>query len=68
MKHAYVFAYFPLMVIIAYFPLNVVAQSSSSENDTYPMALQRIPTKNMSESGAENDTYPMALQRIPTKN
>jgi len=47
-------------------PFNVMAQSSGSENDTFPMALQRIPTKNASEVNPGNDTYPMASQRIPT--
>jgi hypothetical protein len=50
-------------------PFNVMAQSSGSENDTFPMALQRIPTKNASDISSENNnTFPMALQRIPTKN
>jgi hypothetical protein len=50
-------------------PFNVMAQSSGSENETFPMALQRIPTKNASDiSSDDNETFPMALQRIPTKN
>jgi hypothetical protein len=50
-------------------PFSVMAQSSGSENDTFPMALQRIPTKNTSDISSENNnTFPMALQRIPTKN
>jgi hypothetical protein len=51
-------------------PFNLMAQGSVSEkNNTYPMALQRIPTKNASDVSSENNnTYPMALQRIPTKN
>jgi hypothetical protein len=46
------------------FPLVVIAQSF--DNETYPMALQRVPTKNSSVSASDNSTYPMANQRIPT--
>lgn len=51
-------------------PFNVMTQSSGSENESFPMALQRIPTKNASDmsSGSDNESFPMALQRIPTKN
>gem|GEM_PF-1845516 len=72
MKDAYAYV-FPLLIVLIILLANnllftALAQSPGSENDTYPMALQRIPTKNLSDAGSENDTYPMALQRIPTKN
>jgi hypothetical protein len=60
-------------------PYNAVAQSPGSENVTFPMASQRIPTtpqhsgnndefltQNASDIDPGNVTFPMASQRIPT--
>ena len=70
MKDIYAYVFLLLIVLIILLanniPFTALAQSPGSENDTYPMALQRIPTKNLSDASSENDTYPMALQRIPT--
>jgi hypothetical protein len=69
MKDAYGYIFLLLMVLIILLanniPFTALTQSPGSENDTYPMALQRIPTKNLSDASSGNDTYPMALQRIP---
>jgi len=66
MRRFYVYLALIVLSIGFLFIIPYKGTAQSTENDTYPMALQRIPTKNMSESGSENDTYPMALQRIPT--
>jgi hypothetical protein len=44
----------------------VFAQSSG--NETFPMAEQRIATKDTSNISSGNETFPMAEQRIATKD
>jgi hypothetical protein len=41
--------------------------AQSSGNETFPMAEQRIPTKDMSNISSGNETFPMAEQRVPAK-